>query len=73
MNAQIRKAVRIELVRQDMQQRDLARITGMSQQHVSGLITGRSGNLPEGWEKIFEALGLELVVVPKEQQGLASH
>jgi transcriptional regulator with XRE-family HTH domain len=65
MNEQIRKAVRVELVRRDMQQKDLAERTGMSQQHVSALLTGRSGNLPGGWEKIFDALDLELEVVTK--------
>jgi transcriptional regulator with XRE-family HTH domain len=68
VNERIRKAVRIELVRHDMTQKDLAKVTGMSQQHVSALLTGRGGNVPEGWEKIFEALSLELVAVTRDQQ-----
>jgi transcriptional regulator with XRE-family HTH domain len=55
----------MELARRDLQQKDLSKMTGLSPQHISDLLRGRSGNLAEGWEKIFDALGLRLTAVPK--------
>jgi transcriptional regulator with XRE-family HTH domain len=66
VNDEIRRAIRVELARRDLQQKDLAQLTGLSPQHISDLLRGRSGNLAEGWEKIFEALGLQLAATPKE-------
>ncbi|HEX7004965.1 MAG TPA: helix-turn-helix transcriptional regulator [Trueperaceae bacterium] len=68
MNDDIRRAVRVELARRDLQQKDLADLTGLSPQHVSELLRGRSGNLAEGWEKIFKALHLKLTAVPDDQE-----
>jgi transcriptional regulator with XRE-family HTH domain len=67
VNDQIRRAIRVELAHRDLRQRDLARLTGMSEQHISDLLRGRSGNIAEGWEKIFEVLGLKLTAVPEDR------
>jgi transcriptional regulator with XRE-family HTH domain len=67
VNDQIRRAVRVELVRRDLKQKDLAKLTGVSEQHISDLLRGRSGNLAEGWEKIFGVLGLRLEAVPDDE------
>jgi transcriptional regulator with XRE-family HTH domain len=68
VNDEIRRTIRVELARRDIQQKDLAEMTGLSPQHVSDLLRGRSGNLGEGWEKVLNALGLRLIAVPKESE-----
>ncbi|MFU8765476.1 MAG: FAD-dependent oxidoreductase, partial [Haliea sp.] len=42
----------------------LAAEVGLSQHHVSALLGGRRGQLPDGWQKVLDGLGLELVVRP---------
>jgi len=69
MTDSIREAVRIELARRDWNRTRLADQTGLSRQYVSELISGKAGNLSPAWERIFDELGLELVVQPKERQG----
>jgi transcriptional regulator with XRE-family HTH domain len=65
----IREEVRVALVRQRVSQGELADRVGLSRQHVSALLTGHRGKLPEAWERILDGLGLELVVRPKERPG----
>ena len=45
-------------------QEALAKAAGIKQATVSRLLTGRMGQ-PGAWEKLLNALGLELVAVPK--------
>ena len=61
----VREEVRVALVRQRVNQGVLADRTGLSRQHISALLTGRRGNLPDAWQRILETLGLELRVVPR--------
>jgi transcriptional regulator with XRE-family HTH domain len=67
MNNEIRKAVRIELAKRDMNQTELAEALGMSKQHLNRALSGDLGKLPPVWAKILDYLGLELVVVPKAE------
>ena len=67
MTDQIRKAVRIELLKQDMRQTDLADELEVSRQYLSQLLTGKTGELNPTWSKIFNKLGLKLIVVPEEE------
>ena len=69
MTDQIRKAVRIELLKQDMRQTDLADELEVSRQYLSQLLTGKTGELNPTWSKIFKKLGLKLIVVPEEEGG----
>lgn len=43
----------------------LAELTKMSQPNVARALTGRSGSIPSTWARILDALGLELIAVPK--------
>lgn len=66
MNDQIRRAVRIELAKHNQKQTDLAERLGVTRQYVSALMRGETGNVPDVWQRIFDDLGLELVVQAKE-------
>lgn len=66
MNAKIRKRVRIALVEQEKTQRKLAEDLKMHPQYVNDLLTGRVGHIPTAWSKVLDAVGLELVAVPKQ-------
>lgn len=68
MNRQIREEVRVALARRYDTQSKLARRIGVTPQYISDIMRGRSGNVPEVWQRIFDDLGLELVVVKKEAQ-----
>lgn len=65
MNDTIRKRVRSEMDRADVSTYQLAELVGMKQPNVTRVLTGRSGSIPDSWQKILDALDLELVVVPK--------
>lgn len=65
MNDRIRRAVRVSLAERDMTQADLARLIEMKPQYMSELLTGKTGKIPNAWQRILDALGLELVAVPK--------
>lgn len=68
----IRRAVRVELARRGWTQQDLARDAGVSEVHISRLLSRsadkskRAGDLAESWSRIFGSLGLELVVKPRD-------
>lgn len=68
MTDEIRKQVKIELVKRDMNQVDLAKATGMSPGHISMILTGNTANLPGSWHKILDALGLKIVIAPKDAE-----
>lgn len=65
MNDQIRQAVRVELAKRNSRQTELADRLGVTRQYVSSLMRGETGNVPDVWQRIFDELGLELVVKPK--------
>jgi len=68
MNERIRKAVRIELASRRSNQAELARKVGVSPQYVSDIMSGKTGNVPTVWSRIFDELGLELTVKPKHEE-----
>jgi hypothetical protein len=43
----------------------LAEETDLTRQYVGELMTGKAGNLSDSWGRIFDELGLELVLQPK--------
>jgi DNA-binding phage protein len=67
MTDDIRQAVRIELVKRRMTQTGLAEQAGITPQHLSRMMQGDSSNIPGSWEKVFDTLGLEVVVRPKQE------
>ena len=46
----------------------LAQEVGMEQPNIQRLLAGRVGAVPESWQKVLDALGLELVAQNKEGQ-----
>lgn len=64
MTEKIRESIRIELAKKRWNQTDLSENANLSRQQVSYLMN-EGGSLSEGWQKIFDALGLEVIVVPK--------
>lgn len=71
MNDRIREAVRVELARRKSTQARLAEEVGVSRQYISDIMSGKSGNVPSVWSRIFDELGLELTIKPKGEQGEA--
>lgn len=70
VNERIRQAVRVELAKRNTNQAKLAEEIGVSRQYLSDIMRGKSGNVPDVWERIFNALSLELSAGPKD--GFAS-
>lgn len=68
MNRQIRETIRVELARRNETQAALARRIGVTRQYLSDIMRGKSGNVPEVWQKVLDDLGLELVVRAKGGQ-----
>lgn len=65
MNDPIREAVKNRMKARDLTQRELARRTDMHETNLARLLAGRSGKITEGWQRVLDELGLELVAVPK--------
>lgn len=65
MTDSIRRSVRIELAKRDYTQADLARQIGMKPQQLSSMMRGKVSKMPANWQKVLDALDLELVAVPK--------
>lgn len=61
----IRESIRIQLAKRKWNQTDLANNAELSRQQVSYLMN-EGGSLSEGWQKILDAVGLELVVRVRE-------
>lgn len=67
MNEGIRRAVRVSLAERDMSQTDLAEKIGVSRQYVSRIMQGQVGKIPPAWQRILDALDLDLVAVPRDK------
>ena len=67
MTDHIREEVRVAMIRQHVTQTELAERVGLSRQHISHLLTGHRGKLPEAWERLLDGLGLELTVRAKPE------
>lgn len=65
VNERIREAVRVEIARRASNQAHLAEKVGVSKQYISDVMRARAGNVPAVWQRIFDELDLDLVVVPK--------
>ena len=66
MNSEVREAVKAALGQKGMSQAELARRLGMERGNLNRLLQGKSGQVPEVWQKVLDELGLKLVAVPDE-------
>lgn len=66
MNEDVRLAVKERLGKRGLSQADLAKAVGMERPNITRMLAGRSGQIPENWQKILDYLDLELVVKPKD-------
>lgn len=62
------EAVRKRMKEKSMSQQDLSELTGIERPNVTRLLTGRSGKVPENWQKILDILGLEITVKEKDPE-----
>ena len=67
MTDDIRTTVRVEMLRGKRKQSEIAERIGVSRQHLSNVLNGRTANLPKVWEDLLDELGLEIVVQPKRE------
>lgn len=68
----VREAVRQAIESRQLTTKELARELGMEPQNLSRLLTGNSGRVPENWEKILDALDLELLACPRQPSAEAT-
>lgn len=66
MNPEIREQVRIELRRQSLTHAQIADLLGMPRPQVTRMLTGQSGSVPIGWQKLLDTLDLKITVTSKE-------
>jgi transcriptional regulator with XRE-family HTH domain len=67
MTETIIKQVRRAMEKQSISQGELSRRTGIERPNINRLLTGKSGKVPENWQKVLDELGLELVVKAKSE------
>lgn len=67
MNDEVRAKVRAVMQEQNLSQGQLAKKIGLERPAVTRLLSGRVGRLPDNWQRVLDALGLELTVQPKER------
>lgn len=68
MTNSIREMVRESMNQQGISTYRLAQLTEIEQPNVTRLLKGRSGKIPDSWQKILDALDLELVAQPKAKR-----
>ena len=68
MNDQVRQVVKARMKERGMTQVKLAQEVGMEQPNIQRLLAGRVGAVPDSWQKVLDALGLELVAQLKQGQ-----
>jgi plasmid maintenance system antidote protein VapI len=65
MNDSIREMVKQTMGANGLSQGDVSRALGIKRPNLTKMLSGRSGVVPENWQRIFDYLGLELVVKEK--------
>ena len=66
MNEYVREQARKAIEEKALTQEDIAQLAGIKQATISRLLTGKLGKIG-AWEKLLDALGLELTATPKEK------
>jgi ribosome-binding protein aMBF1 (putative translation factor) len=68
MNDSIRESVREAMEKYQLSQVDLAKDIGVTKQYLNNYLNGKDGDVPKLWQKVFDTLGLELIVKNKEKK-----
>jgi transcriptional regulator with XRE-family HTH domain len=63
---ELREAVRIEMMRQNITGIELAAKAGMSRQYLSQMLRGHVDGSVDTWRRILDSLGLELKAVKRQ-------
>ncbi|MDR6219206.1 helix-turn-helix transcriptional regulator [Deinococcus soli (ex Cha et al. 2016)] len=67
MNDHIRQQVRNIMKERGITQQQLADLTGIQRPNVTRLLSGTSGQVPDNWQRILDALELDLITSPKPE------
>ncbi|WP_019587573.1 helix-turn-helix domain-containing protein [Deinococcus apachensis] len=67
VNARIRVQIREEMNRQGVTQAELARRLGIKPPSLAQVLSGKRGTMPDSLMDVLDALGLELVAVPRKE------
>ncbi|WP_058980067.1 helix-turn-helix domain-containing protein [Deinococcus grandis] len=67
MNDQVREAVAKALKERGISQKDFAQSIDLEPPNLSRLLNGHSGRIPENWQRILDALELDLVAMPRKK------
>ncbi|WP_264775622.1 helix-turn-helix domain-containing protein [Deinococcus aetherius] len=68
MTDQVREQVLEEMQRKGINRQQLAEMIDMNPQYLWDMLAGKRSNIPQRWQDILDALGLEIVVQPKRQR-----
>jgi transcriptional regulator with XRE-family HTH domain len=68
MTSPIRKQIREAMINSQLSQAELARNIGVTKQYLNNYLIGKDGDVPKLWQKVFDELGLELVLKEKEKK-----
>lgn len=66
MNQEIIRTVKMILAARKSNQSKLSMESGVGRGHLSEMLQGRIGMATEAWRMVFDALGVKLVIVPKD-------
>lgn len=66
MNDSIRQMVKQTLERKGMSQGELSRVLSVPRPNITRALSGRSGEIPDLWARMLDALDLELIAVPRQ-------
>lgn len=64
MTDKIRAQLERAMTEQGKRRVDLSRATGIAQPNITRMLSGRSGEVPGAWAKVFDTLGFELCLCP---------
>ena len=70
MNSEVRETVRQAMRERELTQMEFAQRLGMTQPALAKMLTGRTGQIPESWQKVLDELDLKLVAVPRGDNAL---
>ena len=65
MTENLRAELRAEIARRRIKQVDLAQDLGVSRTHLSNMLNGQRGELPDTWARLLDHLGFEMTLRPK--------
>ena len=66
MNLDIRQAVREAMKQKGISQEALAQSTGINRVYITRMLSGRASDAPKNWQKVLDALSLQLTVEPAQ-------